>query len=89
MHKPILRRERSSLRVFMFGVAASALLSASFASAAAPGIKGPNFSLTAQDNYITQPDGQAIYSWGYGCTTGVTPTCRTTLALACRYPDPP
>ena len=37
------------------------------AYAAAPGITGPNFSLTAQANYITQPDGQSIYSWGYGC----------------------
>jgi FtsP/CotA-like multicopper oxidase with cupredoxin domain len=37
------------------------------ARAAAPGIKGPTFSLTAQPAYITQPDGQMIYSWGYGC----------------------
>ncbi len=37
------------------------------AHAAAPGIKGPTFSLTAQPAYITQPDGQMVYSWGYGC----------------------
>jgi FtsP/CotA-like multicopper oxidase with cupredoxin domain len=41
------------------------------AYAAAPGITGqasaPTFNLTAQAAYITQPDGQAIYSWGYGC----------------------
>ena len=37
------------------------------AHAAAPGIAGPSFNLTAQAAYITQPDGQAIYSWGYGC----------------------
>ena len=37
------------------------------AHAAAPGITGPTFNLTAQPAYLTQPDGQAIYSWGYGC----------------------
>ena len=37
------------------------------AYAAAPGITGPTFNLTAQAAYITQPDGQALYSWGYGC----------------------
>src|SRR5690242_3173367 len=37
------------------------------AHAAAPGITGPVFSLTAQPAYLTQPDGQMIYSWGYGC----------------------
>jgi FtsP/CotA-like multicopper oxidase with cupredoxin domain len=39
---------------------------------AAPGISSTSgtvgtFSLTAQDAYLNQPDGQAIYSWGYGC----------------------
>jgi FtsP/CotA-like multicopper oxidase with cupredoxin domain len=43
------------------------------AQAAAPGIKGPTFNLVASPGFITQPDGQAIYSWGYGCT-GSTPT---------------
>jgi FtsP/CotA-like multicopper oxidase with cupredoxin domain len=37
------------------------------AYAAAPGITGPTFNLTAHAAYISQPDGQAIYSWGYGC----------------------
>jgi FtsP/CotA-like multicopper oxidase with cupredoxin domain len=48
------------------GVAAAFLLTAT-AYAAAPGITGPSFNLTAQPAYITQPDGAAIYSWGYGC----------------------
>jgi FtsP/CotA-like multicopper oxidase with cupredoxin domain len=47
-------------------VALTLLLSVA-ANAAAPGITGPSFSLTAQDAYITQPDGQMVYSWGYGC----------------------
>src|SRR5205814_9012662 len=33
-----------------------------------------SFSLTAQSAYLTQPDGQAIYSWGYGCSAGFMPT---------------
>src|SRR6266853_5141587 len=39
------------------------------AYASAPGITGPVFNLTAAPAYLTQPDGQAVYSWGYGCTT--------------------
>src|ERR1700756_678835 len=41
---------------------------AATAHAAAPGITGPTFNLTAQQAYLTQPDGQSIYSWGYGCS---------------------
>ena len=43
------------------------------AHAAASGITGvagnPIFNLTAQPSYITQPDGQSVYSWGYGCSS--------------------
>ena len=42
------------------------------AHAAAPGITGgagtPVFNLDAADTQITQPDGNVIYSWGYGCS---------------------
>ena len=48
---------------------AVALLVALSANAATPGITGPTFNLTAQQAYLTQPDGQAIYSWGYGCSS--------------------
>jgi FtsP/CotA-like multicopper oxidase with cupredoxin domain len=44
-----------------------ALLLTATAYGATPGITGPAFNLTAQPAYLTQPDGQAIYSWGYGC----------------------
>src|ERR1700756_3932009 len=37
------------------------------AYAAAPGITGPTFNLTARAAFMTQPDGAMIYSWGYGC----------------------
>ncbi len=45
------------------------------AYAAAPGISTTGtFLLTAQEAYLNQPDGAAVYSWGYGCATGFTPT---------------
>src|SRR6516165_4216270 len=40
---------------------------AATAFAAAPGITGPTFNLTAQQAFLNQPDGEAVYSWGYGC----------------------
>src|SRR5437762_11442796 len=55
-------------------LAAAAMLFALPAHAAAPGITGPTFNLTAQPAYISQPDGAMIYSWGYGCRTGFAPT---------------
>jgi FtsP/CotA-like multicopper oxidase with cupredoxin domain len=52
---------------------AVALFMSPLGYAAAPGITGssgtPTFNLTAQAAYLTQPDGQAIYSWGYGCSS--------------------
>jgi FtsP/CotA-like multicopper oxidase with cupredoxin domain len=55
-------------------------LVASVAQAAAPGINGnalststSTFNLTAQPARLTQPDGQSVYSWGYGCVTGSAP----------------
>jgi FtsP/CotA-like multicopper oxidase with cupredoxin domain len=44
-----------------------ALVLTTAAQAAAPGIIGPTFNLTAQPAYLSQPDGAAVYSWGYGC----------------------
>jgi FtsP/CotA-like multicopper oxidase with cupredoxin domain len=62
---------------------ALALLGAPAARAAAPGITGPSFRLTAQPAYISQPDGQAVYSWGYGCNglpAGFAPAAITTAS---------
>jgi FtsP/CotA-like multicopper oxidase with cupredoxin domain len=60
-------------RVFPLVAAAAGWLFLSTAEAAAPGITGgagtPSFDLTAAPAYLTQPDGQAVYSWGYGCNT--------------------
>jgi FtsP/CotA-like multicopper oxidase with cupredoxin domain len=47
------------------------------AFAAAPGITGPTFNLTADQAFLNQPDGEAVYSWGYGCNgtpSGFLPT---------------
>jgi FtsP/CotA-like multicopper oxidase with cupredoxin domain len=60
-------------------VVAVVLSLAQAAFAAAPGITGTGttsgtFNLTAQDSYLNQPDGSAVYSWGYGCVAGSAPT---------------
>lgn len=36
------------------------------ANATIPGITGPNFNLTAAEDYLTTPDGGSVYVWGYG-----------------------
>jgi FtsP/CotA-like multicopper oxidase with cupredoxin domain len=56
----------SKFRLFLVPVLV--MLFAATAYAAAPGIKGNTFNLTAQSAFISQPDGQSVYSWGYGCT---------------------
>jgi FtsP/CotA-like multicopper oxidase with cupredoxin domain len=76
-------------------IAAVGWLLGASAHAAAPGITGnggvATFNLTAGAAAITQPDGQMVYSWGYGCTAGSTPTfapagipgarCDTTMQI--------
>jgi len=44
------------------------------AHAAVPGIAGKSFNLVATEAYTSQPDGASIYSWGYGCASGSSPT---------------
>ena len=61
---------KSLLGQLLCGTAfALASLFAVTAQAAAPGITGPTFNLSATPAYISQPDGTSIYSWGYGCTS--------------------
>jgi FtsP/CotA-like multicopper oxidase with cupredoxin domain len=57
----------TAARALCLPATAATLLLATAANAAAPGITGPTFNLSAQDAFITQPDGQSVYSWGYGC----------------------
>ena len=70
-------------RLLPLAVAAAALLLFGTAQAAAPGITGTTFNLTAQPAYITQPDGQSVYSWGYGCNSA-----PTFLPAASLFPAP-
>ncbi len=69
MRATTMRTFISNTRLALAPVAMAFLLTTT-AHAAAPGIKGTTFNLTASAAFISQPDGQAIYSWGYGCTGG-------------------
>jgi FtsP/CotA-like multicopper oxidase with cupredoxin domain len=78
----------SLLPVVMMAVA---LLFTATAHAATPGITGPTFSLTAQTAFLNQPDGEAVYSWGYGCSgtpTGFAPTMPNQNCPAMQVPGP-
>src|SRR6266705_5940978 len=70
----------SKTRLFLAVMVAMALLLPATAHAAAPGITGPTFNLTAQPAYITQPDGSMVYSWGYGCNGA--PTAYAPAAIS-------
>jgi FtsP/CotA-like multicopper oxidase with cupredoxin domain len=64
---------------------------AAAAFAAAPGITGPTFNLTAQQAFLNQPDGEAVYSWGYGCNgtpTGFAPTLPNQTCPTMQVPGP-
>jgi FtsP/CotA-like multicopper oxidase with cupredoxin domain len=63
-------------------VAVVLLLLTATAFAAAPGITGPSFNLTAQRAFITQPDGSSVYSWGYGCNGAPSGFAPATMAGA-------
>jgi FtsP/CotA-like multicopper oxidase with cupredoxin domain len=66
MSTNIMQKVTSMKRLLPLATAA-ALMFAAAAHAASPGITGPTFNLTAQAAYINQPDGNQVYSWGYGC----------------------
>jgi FtsP/CotA-like multicopper oxidase with cupredoxin domain len=66
------------------------------ADAAAPGITGgagatATFNLTAQPASINQPDGESVYSWGYGCSiapTGFAPALSNQTCPSMQVPGP-
>src|SRR5216683_2422206 len=64
----------SMFRLAPLAMLALTLLFTATAHATAPGITGTSFSLQAKDASISQPDGQAVYSWGYGCAAGYVPS---------------
>jgi FtsP/CotA-like multicopper oxidase with cupredoxin domain len=66
--------------------AAIVLLIATGVQAAAPGITGTSFSLSATAGYTSQPDGTSVYTWGYGCTSGSTPSFLPTTIDGAKCP---
>jgi FtsP/CotA-like multicopper oxidase with cupredoxin domain len=74
---------KNSISTQVLLVLAAAVLLTATAFAATPGITGPTFNLTAQPAYLNQPDGAAVYSWGYGCNgapTGFAPAAISNAA---------
>jgi FtsP/CotA-like multicopper oxidase with cupredoxin domain len=70
-----MKNEISETHLLLALMVAVTLFLTPDAFAAVPGITTTGtFSLTAQDAYLNQPDGEAVYSWGYGCATSFTPT---------------
>jgi FtsP/CotA-like multicopper oxidase with cupredoxin domain len=74
-----MKNAMSKTQLFLALVVAVTLSLARPAIAAVPGISSTagtagTFNLTAQDAYLNQPDGSAVYSWGYGCVSGSVPT---------------
>ena len=81
MRAMTMKKAISKTQLLLATMVAMALLLTATAHAAAPGITGPTFNLTAQPAYLNQPDGEAIYSWGYGCNgapSGYAPAKITT-----------
>ena len=76
----MMRQPISKAPLLVMPVVLGLLLTAT-AHAAAPGITTTGtFQLTAQESYLNQPDGEAVYSWGYGCASGFKPTFLATLS---------
>src|SRR5439155_21036374 len=90
MSAPITRKATTMNRMLPLLAAAAGSLLAAAAQAAAPGITGTGtagtFNLTAQPAYISQPDGQAVYSWGYGCRTAPSPSNFVPASLSATLP---
>ena len=78
-------------QLFLALVLAATLFLSPAVFAATPGITGPTFSLTAQQAYLNMPDGEAVYSWGYGCNgapTGFAPTLPNQACSSMQVPGP-
>lgn len=81
--KPMTKRIVYLKTGLLLSMTAAVVSLAPTARAAAPGITGPTFNLTAQPAYLNQPDGSAVYSWGYGCNgnpSGFAPAAITTAS---------
>ena len=90
MREMTMKKAISNTGRFLAPIALLMWLAAT-AFAAAPGITGTTFSLTAQQAYLNQPDGEAVYSWGYGCNaapTGFAPTLPNQTCPSMQVPGP-
>src|SRR6266852_5910296 len=67
MRETKMKKAISMCKLLPVVILTMASLFTATAYASAPGITGPTFNLTAATAYLSQPDGQAVYSWGYGC----------------------
>jgi FtsP/CotA-like multicopper oxidase with cupredoxin domain len=86
MKRAILKSGRRLLALM-----ASGMWLAAAAFAATPGVTGPTFNLTAQQAFLNQPDGEAVYSWGYGCNgapAGFRPTMTGQNCSTMQVPGP-
>jgi FtsP/CotA-like multicopper oxidase with cupredoxin domain len=93
MRATTMKRAISKTQLLLATVVTVMLLLTPAAFAAAPGITGPTFNLTAQPSFISQPDGTFVYSWGYGCNgapTGYLPAAITssTFCNTMQIPGP-
>src|SRR5258706_8537284 len=62
-----MKKAISTAQLVPVALAMVGLLLTTAAPAAVPGITGPTFNLVATPEFVTQPDGNFVYSWGYGC----------------------
>jgi FtsP/CotA-like multicopper oxidase with cupredoxin domain len=86
-----MKNAKFQTQLLMALVVAALLFLASVAFAAAPGITGPTFNLTAQPAYLNMPDGEALYAWGYGCNgapTNFAPTLPNQNCSTMQVPGP-
>src|SRR6516162_3878211 len=90
MREMTMKKAISNTGRFLAPIALVMWLAAT-AFAAAPGITGTTFELTAQQAFLNQPDGEAVYSWGYGCRiapTGFAPTLPSQTFPTMQVPGP-
>jgi hypothetical protein len=66
----IMKRRHVKGRLLVALVIASALLGTQRAQATVEGVPGPVFYLTARDGFISTPDGDYIYVWGFASGAG-------------------
>ncbi|HEX9034381.1 MAG TPA: multicopper oxidase family protein, partial [Streptosporangiaceae bacterium] len=91
MSAQVMNRVTSMTRLLAPMMMAGTLLAPAGAIAAAPGITGPAFNLTAQPAFLNQPDGNQVYAWGYGCLTapaGFKPTLPNQACSTMQVPGP-